>query len=331
MPRAPAALRAPHPMPTSIEVQLASLVSEPPRGEGWAYETKYDGYRIVARVDGERVALATRNGKDFSARAPSVVAALRALNVRAVFDGELVSPARGTQSRAGKAGDFQALQNALREKRTAQLVYFVFDLLWCDGHDLRQRPMIERKRALVELLRGNCDKHLRMGEHLEGEGEVIFRRACQLGMEGVIAKRVDGPYAPGRGKTWLKIKCTGREELIVVGYTPPSGSRGTLGALILATRERGKLRYAGKVGTGFTRASLLELGGRLSKLRRSSCPIAPAPQGPELRGALWVEPELVVEVAFTEWTADGRLRHPSFQGLREDKPAASVKRERAVR
>jgi bifunctional non-homologous end joining protein LigD len=322
--------RAAGALPASVEVQLASLVSEPPRGDGWVYETKYDGYRIVARVNAASVALATRNGKDFSARAPSVVTALRALNVSAVLDGELVSPARGTASRAGKAGDFQSLQNSLREGRTAQLVYFVFDLLWCDGEDLRSRPLVERKRALKQLLRGNADKHLRLGEHLKGEGEVIFKHACRLGMEGVIAKRADAAYAPGRSKSWLKIKCMGREELVIVGYTPPSGARSVLGALILATRERGKLRYAGKVGTGFTRTSLLDLGKRLKALRRDSCAITPAPRGPELRGAVWVEPELVAEISFTEWTTDGRLRHPSFQGLREDKPARSVKRERPV-
>lgn len=323
--------RAASKVPSSVEVQLASLVSEPPRGAGWVYETKYDGYRIVARADGASVALATRNGKDFSARAPSVVTALRSLNVAAVLDGELVSPARGSTSRAGKAGDFQALQNALREGRTAQLVYFVFDLLWCNGQDLRSRPLLERKRALTKLLGKRTDKHLRLGEHLEGEGPVIFQHACRLGMEGVIAKRADAAYTAGRSKSWLKVKCTGREELIVIGYTPPSGSRAVLGALILATREGGKLRYAGKVGTGFTRTSLLELGKRLRALRRDSCAITPAPRGPELRGAVWVEPELVAEIEFTEWTADGRLRHPSFQGLREDKPASSVKRERPVR
>jgi bifunctional non-homologous end joining protein LigD len=323
--------RAAPALPASVEVQLASLVSSPPHGAGWVYETKYDGYRIVASVNAASVGLATRNGKEFTHRAPSVVSALRALNISAVLDGELVSPARGTASRAGKAGDFQSLQNALREGRTAQLIYFVFDVLWCNGEDLRTRPLLERKHALKQLLRGNTDKHLRLGEHLDGEGDVIFKHACRLGMEGVIAKRADAPYAPGRSKSWLKIKCMGREELVVVGYTPPSGSRAVLGALILATREGGKLRYAGKVGTGFTRTSLLDLGKRLRALHRDRCAIVPAPRGPELRGAVWVEPALVAEISFTEWTDDGRLRHPSFQGLREDKAAKSVKRERPVR
>jgi bifunctional non-homologous end joining protein LigD len=312
-------------------VQLASLVTEAPKGPGWIYETKYDGYRIVAELRRGAVRLYTRNGKDFTARAPSVAEALRQLGVSAMLDGELVSPAVAhARSRAAKAGDFQALQNALRDGRSAKLVYFVFDMLSLNGADLRARPLLERKRALAALLAHNHDPHLRLGEHLKGEGPVIFQHACRLGMEGIIAKRADAPYLPGRSRSWLKIKCSGREELVVVGYTRPAGSRSHLGALLLATREHGKLRYAGKVGTGFTRSSLAELARLLRPLARTSSALSPAPHGAEVRDVVWVKPELVVEVAFSEWTQDGRLRHPSFQGLREDKPARSVKRERPI-
>lgn len=314
-----------------VQPQLASLVGEVPVGDGWVFETKYDGYRILAHVARDQVALHTRNGKDFTARAPSVASALRELGHTAVLDGELVSPPTGpARGRAALAGDFQALQNALRAGRSAKLVYFVFDLLRLDGEDLRPRPLRERKQALRALLAGLDHAHVRLGEHLEGQGSLIYQHACRLGMEGVIAKRADAPYTAGRSRSWLKIKCLGREELIVVGYTKPSGARAHLGALLLATRERGKLRYAGKVGTGFTQSSLRELSQRLRPLRRATPPVSPAPVGAETRGATWVEPTLVVEVAFTEWTQDGRLRHPSFQGLREDKPAREVRRERKL-
>jgi bifunctional non-homologous end joining protein LigD len=315
----------------ALEPQLASLVSEVPVGSGWVFETKYDGYRIVARVEPDSVTLSTRNAKDFTARAPRVADALRKLGHVAVLDGELVSPPTApSKARAAVAGDFQALQNALRAGRSAKLVYFVFDLLHLDGVDLRPRPLRERKQALRALLAQIRDPHVRLGEHLEGQGSVIFQHACRVGMEGVIAKRADAPYVAGRTRSWLKIKCMGREELLVVGYTKPGGSRTHLGALLLATRERGKLRYAGKVGTGFTRSSLLELSKRLRPLRRATPPVSAVPGGAELRDAVWVEPQLVVEVAFTEWTQDGRLRHPSFQGLREDKAASEVRRERKL-
>ena len=315
----------------ALEPQLASLVGEVPAGPGWVFETKYDGYRILARVDARGVALSTRNAKDFTARAPSVAAALRELGHTAVLDGELVSPpSAGGKGRAAVAGDFQALQNALRAGRSAKLIYFVFDLLFLDGVDLRGQPLRQRKQALRTLLAAIEDPHVRLGEHLEGQGASIFQHACRLGMEGVIAKRADAPYVAGRSRSWLKIKCMGREELVVVGYTKPSGSRAHLGALLLATRERGKLRYAGKVGTGFTRSSLLDLSRRLRPLQRDSPPVSPVPTRSELGDAVWVEPQLVAEVAFTEWTQEGRLRHPSFQGLREDKAARDVRRERTV-
>ena len=311
-----------------VSPELATLVEEPPHDDAkWVYETKYDGYRILARVQNGQVRLATRNGNDFTARAPSVVAALAALTEDGLLlDGELVSPARVGQPRG--AGDFQALQGALRDGRSHTLVYYVFDCLFRGGDDLRALPLLARKEALAELVPRD-GAYLKRSKHLTGSAATILAHACELGMEGIIAKRSDAPYRGGRGKSWLKLKCTGREEFVVVGFTPPGGARSYLGALLLATREqpKGPLRYAGKVGTGFSVASLRELSQRLKPLRRATPVVQNPPLGAEAKNAQWVEPQLVAEVSFTELTSDGRLRHPSFQGLREDKSAASVVRE----
>ena len=311
-----------------VSVQLATLVDKAPTGDAWVYETKYDGYRIVARVHEGEVQLSTRTGLDFTARAPGVVKALAGLSGSLLLDGELVSPPRG-KDKSRMAGDFQALQNALREGRSAQLAYYAFDLLFADGRDLRELPLTERKQELAEVLKG-ADPHVQLSRHLAGDGALIFRKACELGIEGIIAKRADGRYVGGRGKGWLKVKCLGREEFVVVGFTPPSGSRQHLGALLVATRDAGTLRYAGKVGTGFSQASLADLARRFARLRRDTPPLSPYPRGAQVRGVQWLEPQLVVEVEFTEFTSDGHLRHPSFQGIREDKPAREVKRERPL-
>ena len=313
--------------PDILEVELATLVDAPPEGEDWVHEIKLDGYRIVARYERGEVRLFTRRGNDWTARAPSVAASVSKLAVdSAVLDGEIVSLQKSGVS------SFQALQNALSEGRSGQLVYFVFDLMFLDGEDLRGRPLLERKELLAALLaRGPKSEHLRSSEHVRSAGRKVFEQACKLGLEGTIAKRASAPYRPGRGKDWLKIKCIARQEFVIGGYTPPSGSRQHLGALLVGVREGGALRYAGKVGTGFSARSLRDLHQRLQPLERATPPFTPAPKGAQVRGARWVEPRLVAEVAFTEFTADGRLRHPSFQGLREDKPARAVVRERSAK
>lgn len=310
--------------------ELATLAQQAPTDEGWIYETKYDGYRILARVQNGQVALATRNGNDFTARAPKVVAALQQLGADGfVLDGELISPPRASKAaRKASAGDFQALQNALREGRSDQLVYFVFDCLFAAGEDLRALSLTARKEALACVL-PNDSPALRRSQHLRGSGAELLARACQLGFEGIIAKRAAAPYRAGRGKDWLKLKCMGREEFVVVGYTPPGGSRSHLGALLLATRAAAgaPLTYAGKVGTGFSVSSLRELSERLKPLRRATPAFENPPRGHEAKAAQWVEPRLLAEISFTELTSDGRLRHPSFHGLREDKSARAVTRE----
>lgn len=307
-----------------LEVELATLVSAPPAGDDWLHEIKLDGYRIVAQIERGEVHLYTRRGNDWTARAPAVVASLRTLPVSsAVLDGEIVSLQKNGVS------SFQSLQNALSEGRSGNLVYFMFDAMLIDGKDLRSLPLWQRKERLSALL-GRADKaeHLRLSEHVRGGGQRVFEEACKLNLEGTIAKRADAPYRPGRGKDWLKIKCIARQEFVIGGYTPPGGSRQHLGALLVGVREDGVLRYAGKVGTGFSASSLRDLHKRLVPLERASAPFTPVPKGSQVRGAHWVEPKLVAEIAFTEFTADGRLRHPSFQGLREDKAASAVVRER---
>lgn len=314
-----------------VELQLATLVDSAPESDAWLFETKYDGYRILARIDAGEARLSTRRALDFTAQAPNVVRALANLPVQnALLDGELVSPSRAGDA-ARKAGDFQALQNALSEGRGDKLIYYAFDLLFLDGEDLRELPLLARKERLAALLADNSTAHVKLSQHVVGHGPALFEKACTMGFEGVIAKRVDARYAAGRGKSWLKIKCLGRQEFVVVGFTPPSGSRSHFGALLVATRDGAALRYAGKVGTGFTQASLHELHTRLSKLRRPTPPLSPVPRGAQVRGAQWVEPELVAEIEFTEFTKDGLLRHPSFQGLRQDKVASDVQRERPTK
>ena len=312
--------------PARFAPQLATLVDSPPDGDDWLHEMKFDGYRLLAFVDGDDVRLRTRTGQDWSERFPSVQAAVRVLGVgRAVLDGEVVV------LRADGTSDFQMLQNLVDRGEGRGVVYFVFDLPHCAGFDLTRTPLLARKKLLARLLeplgQGGV---LRFSEHVAGHGAAFFRQACALGLEGVVSKRVDSTYQTRRGKNWVKLKCLQRQELVVGGYTRPEGSREHFGALLLGVHENGALRYAGKVGTGFTAASLAALARRLRPLTTKQTPFADPPRGAEARRATWVRPECVVEVQFTEWTSDGRLRQPSFQGLREDKDPATIRRERAT-
>lgn len=304
--------------------QLATLVDAPPQGEGWFHELKLDGYRVLAHWDGETARLVTRNGLDWTARFPTVARALGQLDRPALLDGEVVAlTPEGIPS-------FQALQNALqtgaKAGKATPLVYYVFDLLYLEDHDWRSRPLRERKAALVNLLPDSAV--LRFGDHIEGRGEEFFRSACKMGLEGVISKRAESPYRSGRSRDWLKIKCGRRQEAVVGGFTEPAGTRSDLGALLLGVMENGRLRYAGKVGTGFDAATLKTLRGRLDPLERKTPPFDPPPRRAEVgKGVHWVEPKLVAEVSFAEWTEDGRMRQASFQGLREDKTSREVRRE----
>lgn len=311
------------PMPRLVHPQLCTLVAQPPRGEEWLHETKFDGYRIIAWRRNSELRLLTRTGQDWTERFPAVAEAIRRLDVaQAIIDGEITI--LGEHGRT----HFQQLQNALTSGRNDKLVYFVFDLLYLDGHDLQPLPLIERKGSLRKLLPGRGGA-LRFSEHTVGGGSEAFRKACNAGLEGIISKRSDAPYVQKRSGTWLKIKCSLRQEFVVIGWTPPEGAREHLGALLLGAYDpKGRLIYTGRVGTGFTNQSLKELKARLEPLERTRTAADEPPRPDESRGVRWATPKLVAEVEFTEWTDDGRLRHPSFQGLREDKDPRSVGIER---
>lgn len=312
-------------MPREVEPELATLVSAPPAGDDWLHELKLDGYRILCAVEDGEAQVYTRNAKDWTARFSPIAQAAAALPVAsALFDGEVVVlKPDGTSS-------FQALQNALTESRERDLLYYVFDLLYLDGQDLRPLPLTARKEALAALVTKGFPQDrpvIRLSDHVQGQGEGFYAQACRHGLEGIVSKRADAPYRSGRGKDWLKVKCLKRQEFIIAGYTDPEGARSGFGALLLAVHEGGDLVFTGRVGTGFDTTTLGTLRARLEKLERKTPPVKNPPRGAQARGVHWVKPELVAEIAFTEWTDDGSLRHPTFQGLREDKPAAEVVRE----
>ncbi|HEV8530620.1 MAG TPA: DNA ligase D [Methylomirabilota bacterium] len=313
-------------LPKFVPPQLATLVSQAPSGDAWLHEMKYDGYRILARLDHGRVRLLSRNGRDWTEKFPSIAEAVgHLLAERAMLDGEIaVLHPDGTTS-------FQALQNFLSGTGRGQLVYMVFDLLHLNGWDLTGARLEERKAVLERLLASGNGKSgsVRYSDHVAGDGPDFFTHACRLGLEGVVAKRRDAQYRSTRGADWLKIKCVKRQEVVIGGYTDPEGSRIGIGALLVGVYEDGRLVYAGKVGTGFDQKTLRALKKRLAPLEQKACPFATNPTG--VGRPHWVKPELVAEVSFSEWTADGKMRHPSFQGLREDKPATSVVRELPVR
>ena len=305
--------------------QLATLVSTSPEGPEWVHELKYDGYRMLCRVKDGTATLLTRNGHDWTAKLPHVAAAAVDLRVNSAWlDGEVVALLPD-----GRVS-FQWLQNAFEAHTDSHLVYVVFDLLYLDGYDLRPIPLIERKRLLSALLQDNSQSTLiRYSAHIAGQGEVAFAEACRSGMEGLIAKRADASYLAGRNRNWVKVKCGRRQEFVIGGFTDPSGSRTVFGALLLGVfDENGRLRYAGRTGTGFSNRSLAELHARLKRLQRTKSPFVNPPGGSQAAGVHWVKPTLVAEVAFAEWTNEGQLRHASFQGLREDKDARSVVAER---
>lgn len=309
----------------SFGAELATLVSEVPQGDGWIHELKLDGYRLLCSVHGDRVQIVTRNKKDWTGALPMLEAALGALGLdHAMLDGELV--ALDPKGRS----DFQRLQNALGDGARAELHYFAFDLPFASGYDLRAVPLLERKRLLRSLIPESSDL-IRFSDHVEGDGQRVLDRACAMGAEGIISKRAGSPYQGRRTKDWLKIKCLARQELVIGGYTEPGGARTGFGALLLGYYdEEGELIYCGKVGTGFGQAVLDSLSKALKARERTKPSFANPPKGSEAKGAHWVRPDLVAEISFTEWTGDGHLRHPSFQGLRKDKPAESVRRETAA-
>ncbi len=308
------ALLRPEPLPERVEPMKAVLTDTPFSDPDWIYERKLDGIRCVAIKDETRARLVSRNGLSLDARFPEVVTALDGDTAGGfVVDGEMVA-FEGSQT------SFARLQQ--RGERGVAVFLYVFDLLHLAGHDTTALPLRARKRLLRRAL--PFDGPVRLTPHRNRDGEGLFRDACRKGWEGVIAKRADSPYTHARSRDWLKFKCSAEQELVIGGYTAPRGSRTDLGALLLGHYDDGRLRYAGKVGTGFTQATLRDLAAQLAPLRRDRSPFADPVRE---RDATWVEPRLVAQVGFTEWTRDGRLRHPRFLGLREDKAAEEVVRE----
>lgn len=304
----------------ALRPMLATLIDAPFDDPDWIFETKWDGYRIVARIDEGKVTLLSRRGADVTRDYPGIAAALAKLRrVRqAAIDGELVALDRYGRSR------FQLLQNAANTR--ARLAYCVFDLLFLNGRDLRRLPLLERKRRLRSLL--GSGRTIRYSRHVKQRGKAAFRSARRRGDEGIMAKRAEGPYLSSRRtREWLKIKTALRQEAVIVGYTRPQRSRQHFGALVLAVRKGDKWKFAGRAGTGFDRNSLKLIHAKLAALRTARKPFDAKVPGE--RGTVWVRPRMVCEVKFTEWTDDGQMRHPAFLGLRADKPARSVVRERA--
>jgi bifunctional non-homologous end joining protein LigD len=300
--------------------ELATLVEAPPEGDAWIHETKFDGYRILLALRAGRARLWTRGGQDWTARFPSIAREAERLPAEAAWlDGELV--------KAGREGvsSFEALQGALSDGDATGLSYHVFDALHLDGWDLTGAPLLARKDAVAGLLSRRGTSRLRATSHVRGQGARVLAAACRAGLEGIVSKAAASPYRPGRGLDWRKVRCGARQEFVIAGYVPHSADRLGIGALLLGTYEEGRLRYAGKVGTGFSETTRRDLRRRLDRLARASSPFADAPRTRD--PVRWARPVLVGEVAFTEWTREGRLRHPSFLGLREDKPAADVRRE----
>jgi bifunctional non-homologous end joining protein LigD len=295
----------------------AVLWDEPFSDPDWIFERKLDGVRCLAHRDRDGLRLVSRTDRSMNGDYPELVEALQhEPHDDFVIDGEVVAfDSRGITS-------FSRLQRRHRER--VAIFYYVFDLLRLGREDVRELPLRERKALLRQALR--FKGHVRFSPHRNEHGEELFRDACRKGLEGLMAKRADSPYRATRSSDWRKLKCHAEQELVIGGYTAPQGSRTDFGALMVGYFEDGRLRYAGKVGTGFDHATLRDLGKRLRKLERADSPFVDVHPIP--RGTHWVEPELVGQIAFTEWTRDGRLRHPRFLGLRDDKPARDVVRER---
>jgi bifunctional non-homologous end joining protein LigD len=311
--------------PDWIEPQLATLTHDRFSDPAWIFERKLDGERCLAFRDGSQVRLLTRNKKHANAAYPELAEALAGQQADDfVVDGEVVSF-------DGAATSFARLQQRIHVlKPSAELIarvpvfYYIFDLLYCDGADTRDRPLRERKALLRSLL--SFRDPLRFTAHRNTDGEAYFRQACGDGWEGLIAKRADAPYRAGRSPDWLKFKCEAGQEFVIGGYTDPRGARAEFGALLLGYYDSGgRLAYAGKVGTGFDHRVLRSLHDEMARIRRDR----PAFQRGDLprSGVHWVEPRLVAQIGFSGWTTDGMLRHPRFQGLRRDKPPADVIRE----
>ena len=308
-------------MPEFVPPQLATLIDKPPSGDEWLHELKFDGYRLLCHLERGHVRFWTRNENDWTAKFPGLAKAVKALPVKsAILDGEVVA-----LDASGRAS-FQKLQQSIKSASSG-LILNVFDLIYIEGFSLTRTPLRDRKRVLEELLAPLGDRGvLRYSDHIEGNGEQFFKEACKHGIEGIVSKLADSIYESTRSRSWLKVKCIKRQEFVIAGYTL-SDKGIPFSSLILGFYDKGKLIYAGRAGTGYTNAMRVELKKKLDRMVVDKRPFAQIPKDPGLRRAVWTEPKLVGEVAFTEWTDEGVIRHPSFQGLREDKKPQEVVRE----
>ena len=315
------------------EPQLATLVKAPPEGDAWLHEIKYDGYRMGCAITADGVRLTSRNGQDYTAALPEIVAEAKTLTMTsALLDGEVV-----VLLEDGRAS-FQALQHALSVKAgaglttgnyvqaRAGLVYLVFDLLEIDGESLLDTPLEARKARLRALVAHGGNRRIRYADHVVGHGGAFFAQATRLGVEGIVSKRRDGAYQPGRRSGWLKMKCLREQPFVIGGYTDQEGTIGGLGALLVGLYDGDRLIFAGRVGTGFTQKIGHSLLDALRPLARKTSPFDPPPAGPLARSAHFVEPTLVCRVAFAEWTDDHKIRHPVYRGLAKNVDARGCTR-----
>jgi bifunctional non-homologous end joining protein LigD len=314
-------------MPAFTPLMLATLAKHAFSDPAWVFEAKLDGQRSLLWRRRSTVRLITRNEKDRTSHYPDLVEALGGVDTAPLIaDGEIVAFQGDVTSFARLQERMQNARPSAAQVAAVPVLFYLFDVIWFDGYDLSALPLLTRKSILRQAI--TFEDPIRFSEHLDEEGEVAFRAACEKGWEGLIAKRASSAYTHARSNDWLKFKCVAEQEFVVLGWTDPHGARSGLGALLVGYHEDGELRFGGKVGTGFGERELAMLTGRLGPLERSAPPVRDT-KGLSMKGVHWVQPELVAQVGFSEWTPDGKLRHPRYIGLRDDKRPDQVVRERA--